>query len=493
MSSLLVVLLVLPLVAAIASAVAPEAIVGEVASVASAIVSFVVVILVVASVRDGSELSTAGGWLHLDSLGGVFLLATGFLYAAGSVFSVGYLRAGEEKRTFAPFARRYYAYLNLFGWTMFLVPLMNDFGTLWVAVELTTIVSVLLVALDRTDAALEAAWKYVLIASVGLGIALLAVIVLYAAGLGQLGDGYLPRFARYATVAKHLPQVQTEFAFALAVVGFGTKVGLAPLHTWLPDAHSEAPSPVSALLSGALLANAFYAILRFFQVTRLAAGDAFPRHLLLVFGVASLTIAALFVLRQENYKRLLAYSTIEHMGVISVGIGFGARLAVAGALFHVINHAAAKGLAFFGSGSLLRRYDTKEIGGVRGAASVLPFSGPMFLLAALALSAFPVSGIFRSEFQIVSGGFATPAYAWVAILLVLVNVAFFGVVLHTGQMVLSPVPSDGSVIVERGETSWWMVGAMVACVIVVIGLGFYVPGGLASLLDHAAQSVGVAT
>ena len=488
MNALLIVLFVAPLAGSLIAAVGRRPVVAEAATVACSLVCFGVSLAVVAAVHAGSQLSTAHAWLHLDALGGVFLLATAFLYAAGSVFSVGYLRHGEDRPTFAPFARRYYTYLNLFGWTMLLVPLMNDFATLWVAVELTTIVSVLLVALDRTDAALEAAWKYVLIASVGLGIALLAVVVLYAAGLGALGDGYLPRFARYASVGTRLPEPQVQLAFVLAVVGFGTKVGLAPLHTWLPDAHSEAPSPVSALLSGALLANAFYAILRFFQVTRLAAGDAFPRHVLLVFGTLSLLVAALFVLRQENYKRLLAYSTIEHMGVIAVGVGFGARLAVAGALFHVINHAAAKGLAFFGSGSLLRRYDRKEIDGIRGAASVLPWSGPMFLLAALALSALPVSGVFRSEFQIVSGGFGAPAYAWVAILLALVNLAFFGVVLHTGRMVLTPA---GGVAVARGETSWWMVGAMAACAVVVVGLGFYVPGGLAQLLDHAARSVGV--
>jgi hydrogenase-4 component F len=363
---------------------------------------------------------------------------------------------------------------------------MNDFATLWVAVELTTIVSVLLVAVDRTDAALEAAWKYVLLASVGLGIGLLAVIVLYAAGTAALGDGYLPRFESYLTVGGTLPAVQVEFAFLLAVIGFGTKVGFVPLHTWLPDAHSEAPSPVSALLSGALLANAFYAILRFYQVTTVAAGDRFPRGVLLVFGVASLALAALFVLRQENYKRLLAYSTIEHMGVIALGVGFGVRLAVVGALLHVLNHAAAKGLAFFGTGSLLRRYDTKQIEGVRGAASVLPYSGPMFLAAALALSGLPVTGIFRSEFQIVAGGFAEPAYVSVALLLVLVNLAFLGVIWHTGRMVLTS--ADGST--PRGETSWWMVAAMGACLLVVVGLGLHVPSGLSALLEHAAASLG---
>jgi hydrogenase-4 component F len=491
-SALLVVVLVVPVAAALASALGRRVVVAETATVVAALASFALVVALAASVRSGSSLRSAGGWLHLDALGAVFLLATGFLYAAGAVFSIGYLRADQGRPRFGPFARRYYAYLNLFGWTMLLVPLMNDFGTLWVAVELTTIVSVLLVAIDRTDAALEAAWKYVLLASVGLGIALLAVVVLYAAGLGALGSGYLPRFDRYAAVAASLPKTEVELAFALAVVGFGTKVGLAPLHTWLPDAHSEAPSPVSALLSGALLADAFYAILRFFQVTSATAGPAYPRHMLLVFGTLSLLVAALFVLRQENYKRLLAYSTIEHMGVIALGIGFGAPLAVAGALFHVINHAAAKGLAFFGSGSILRRYDTKEIDRVRGAASVLPLSGPMFLVAALALSAFPVSGVFRSEFQIVSGGMQTPAYVWVAVLLVLVNVAFFGVVLHAGAMVLSPRDEgEGVERVGRGETSRWMVVAMAGCVVVVVGLGFYLPGGLAVLLHNAAQSVGV--
>lgn len=490
MSALLFLLLSLPVVAALASALAPRPSTGEWATLACGFVSLAAAAALVAAVHDGSSVSAAGRWLHLDSLGGVFLIATAFLYAAGAAFSIGYLRVGEARATFRPYARRYYAYLNLFGWTMLLVPLMNDFATLWVAVEMTTIVSVLLVALDRTDAALEAAWKYVLIASVGLGIALLAVVLLYAAGVPALRTGYLPRFDNYLSVAHRLPKVQVEFAFILAVVGFGTKVGFAPLHTWLPDAHSEAPSPVSALLSGALLANAFYAILRFFQITRITVGEGFPRHALLVFGTISLALAAVFVLRQENYKRLLAYSTIEHMGVIAVGVGFGARLAVVGALFHVINHAAAKGLAFFGSGSLLRRYDTKEIERVRGAATLLPWSGPMFMLAALALSAFPVSGIFRSEFMVVSGGFESPSYVWVALLVALVNLAFFGVVLHTGKMVLSE-PRDAGAAIARGETSWWMVGAMGACVLVVLGLGFYLPGGLASLLDHAARTIGV--
>jgi hydrogenase-4 component F len=482
--SLLIVLLVLPLVAAAVALFRPTRS-AELATAAAAAVDFVLAVAVMISVRDGSSLTTLDSWLHLDSLGAVFLLATGFLYAAGAVFSIGYLRTGGNRAGSGPFARRYYTYLNLFGWTMLLVPLMNDLATLWVAVELTTIVSVLLVALDRTDAALEAAWKYILIASVGLGIALLGVVLLYAAGTNALGDAYIPRFARYLAAGDRLPTVEVEMAFLLAVVGFGTKVGFAPLHTWLPDAHSEAPSPVSALLSGALLANALYAILRFYQVTALTAGQDFPRHVLLVFGTLSLITAGLFVLRQESYKRLLAYSTIEHMGVIAVGIGFGVRIAVAGALLHVLNHAAAKGLAFFGSGSILRRFDTKRIDGVQGAARALPLSGPMFLAAILALGGLPVSGIFRSELQIVSGGFSSPGYVWVTLLLVLVNVAFLGVVWHAGRMVIGPAAPGA----PRGETSRLMVAAMAACLVVVVGLGFHVPHGLSSLLGHAADQL----
>jgi hydrogenase-4 component F len=484
MDAVLVVLVLVPLVGAAFAFVGSQR-AGELATAAAGGICFALSVGAAVSVRHDVPLTTAGAWLRLDSLGAVFLLASSFLYAAGSIFSIGYLRTGAHRHGQDSFVRTYFGYFNLFGWTMLLVPLMNDFATLWVAVELTTIVSVLLVALERTDAALEAAWKYVLIASVGLGIALLAVVILYASGTQTLGEAYLPRFTRYLPVGGQLPPTEVEIAFLLAVVGFGTKAGFAPLHTWLPDAHSEAPSPVSALLSGALLANALYAILRFYQVTALTVGQHFPRHVLLVFGTASLLVAALFVLRQENYKRLLAYSTIEHMGVIALGIGFGVRIAVAGALLHVLNHAAAKGMAFFGTGSILRRFGSKEIDSVQGVAHALPASGPMFLAAVLALSGLPVSGIFRSEFQIVSGGFATPEYVWVTLLLVFVNVAFLGVVWHAGRMVLSAATPDA----PRGETSWTMVAAMAACLVVVVGLGLHVPSGLSTLLGHAADQI----
>ncbi len=482
MSWALIAMCVVPLIAAAVSLFDRWRLARAATALAGLITLGLTIALAIA-VEHGRTVQIAHGWVRLDSLGAVFLLATGLLYAVAGVYSVGYLHADEQTGDFARFARRYFALLNLFAWSMLLVPLAADFGTLWVTVELTTVISALLVATDRTDAALEASWKYVLIASSGLGIALLSIIVLYATGTHALGDVYLPRFARLIAHAHGFSIDAVRLAFVLAVVGFGTKVGFVPMHTWLPDAHSEAPAPVSAMLSGSLLAGAFYAILRFFQVAVAAGERSFAEHVLIVFGALSLVVASLFVLRQSNYKRLLAYSSIEHMGVIALGIGFGAPLAVAGALLHVITHASAKGLAFFGAGSLLRGYDTKEIAEVTGAGTTMPWTGPMFLAAALALCGLPLSGVFRSEFQIVCGGFAEPQYVGVTLLIVFVNLAFFGILWHAGRMVLTPAAGT----VARGEVSAWLVAGMLGCLLVVVALGVHLPGDLTALLANAGH------
>jgi hydrogenase-4 component F len=481
-------LLAVPLIAVLATLADGWRLARAVTMVAG-LISLGLVITIAIAVEHGRVLAGAGGWLRVDSLGAVFLLGTGLLYAVAGVFSIGYLAVDQAHTGFAPFAKRYYALLNLFGWSMLLVPVAADFGTLWVAVELTTIVSALLVAIDRTDAALEASWKYILIASSGLGIALLSIIVLYATGTHVLGADYVPRFTRFLHHAGGLSHEAVALAFVLSVVGFGTKVGFVPMHTWLPDAHSEAPAPVSALLSGSLLAAAFYAILRFFQVAVATGQQSFAEHVLIVFGVISLLVASLSMVRQGNYKRLLAYSSVEHMGIIALGIGFGAPLAVAGALLHVITHASAKGLAFFSSGSLLRGYDTKQVDEITDAGRAMPVTGPMFLAAALAISGLPLSGVFRSEFEIVVGGFARPQYVGVALLLVFVNLAFFGLIWHAGRMVLgeaNPTRTPEATVVVR-ERSGWMIAGTAGCLFVSIALGVHLPGDLSTLLASAGQ------
>jgi hydrogenase-4 component F len=391
------------------------------------------------------------GILRADSLSVVFVLATSFLYAATAVYSVGYLAAearlaermgGAEAAEFARYSRRFYVGMNVFAWSMLCAPLVNGLALLWVAIEITTVVSALLVAIDDTEGATEAAWKYVLIASSGLGIALLATIVMYYAGAQALGQSYDLAFDPLIRSAHQLPATPVRLSFVLAVVGFGTKVGLFPVHTWLPDAHAEAPTPVSALLSGSLLAVSFYAILRYYQVAFGRLGPAFPQHVLLVFGVLSLLLAALYVIDQNDVKRLLAYSSVEHMGILAIGVSFGAPLALAGVLLHVLAHAAAKGNAFMGAGVLVRTYGTKSLSTIRGGLDRLPWSGPLFLIAILALSAFPPFGIFRSEFEIVAGGIQNSRHTGAVILVALVTLAFMGLGLATTRILFHPESPD---------------------------------------------------
>jgi hydrogenase-4 component F len=479
MLAVVLALLVVPLAAGTVCVALPR-IAAPVITVLSGLASFALVLALIPAVahRDLNYLS----YLRVDAVSAIFLLATSFLYATVAIYSVGYLKRHEDL-----YARRFYAGLNLFAWAMLAAPLMSSLALLWIAVEVTTIISALLVAIEDTDGAAEAAWKYVLIASAGLGLALLATVFAYFAGAQVLGEHYNLAIQPLLTVGARLPHTPVRLAFLLALLGYGTKVGLFPVHTWLPDAHSEAPTPVSALLSGSLLAVSFYAILRFYQVTAAALGSGFPRDALLAFGVASLLLAALYVFGQRDIKRLLAYSSVEHMGILTIGVSFGAPVALAGVLLHVLAHAAAKANAFMGAGVFVVKFGSKQISAIRGGLDLLPWSGPLFVLAVFALSALPPSGIFRSEFQIVAGGLASGNYAAAAVLIIGVTVAFFGLSTATTHMLFTPGPRTQA----RGEPSAWMVVPVVAGVAVLFLLGLHPPGELTHLISRAVTQLGV--
>src|SRR5580693_9038510 len=494
MIAVVLALLLVPLAAGITCAILPTRNVKAASSVTvvSGVACFALVLALVpaAAHHDLSYLS----YLRVDAVSAIFLLATSFLYAAVAVYAVGYLKRHEDL-----YAKRFYAGLNLFAWAMLAAPLMSSLALLWIAVEVTTIISALLVAIealstDGGDGAAEAAWKYVLIASSGLSLALLGTVFAYYAGSQVLGEHYNLAISPLIAAGPHLPATPVRLAFLLALLGYGTKVGLFPVHTWLPDAHSEAPTPVSALLSGALLATSFYAILRYYEFTAAALGSEFPRDALLAFGVASLLLASLYVFGQSDIKRLLAYSSIEHMGILAIGVSFGAPVALAGVMLHVLAHAAAKGNAFMGAGVFVVKYRTKQMATMRGALDLLPWSGPLFLLAIFALSALPPSGIFRSEFQIVAGGLASGNYAAAAALVVLVTVAFFGLTTSTTRILFSPAPRSlsAAAAVDRGEPSAWMVVPAVAGVAVLFILGLHPPGELTDLISRAVAQLGAA-
>ncbi|MGH3299871.1 MAG: proton-conducting transporter membrane subunit [Trebonia sp.] len=461
-------------------------------------------------------------YLRADALSVVFLLATAFLYAAVAVDSAGYLK-GRRRR----YVRRFYLGFNVFAWAMLAAPLMSSLALLWIAVEVTTVVSALLVAIENTDGAAEASWKYVLIASAGLGLGLLATIFAYYSGVQVLGPHSDLSIQPLIAAGPRLQKTPVELAFLLAVLGYGTKVGLVPVHTWLPDAHSEAPTPVSALLSGALLATSFYAILRFYQVASAALGSELPSDTMLAFGIASLLLASLYLFGQRDVKRLLAYSSVEHMGILAIGVSFGGPVALAGVLLHVLAHAAAKGNAFMGAGVFTVKYGTKQMSVMRDGLRLLPWSGPLFLLSVFALSALPPSGIFRSEFEIVAGGLSNGSYVTAAVLVILVTIAFLGLVTSMTSVLLSPVPAEnvpaGVVYAETGaaggarevngdrtagaavfaagsrarasgtlapgEPSAWMVIPVLAGLAVLVLLGIHPPGELTSLFTQAVAQL----
>jgi len=523
MLGVILAILIVPLAVAVASYVVPARIAAGI-TVASGIACFGLVLALVPAAVAGAP--TYWSYLRADPLSCVFLLSTAFLYAAVSVYAVGYLKGRSDR-----YARRFYLGFNVFAWAMLAAPLMSSLALLWIAVEITTVVSALLVAIEDTDGAAEASWKYVLIASAGLGLGLLATIFAYYAGAQVLGAHSNLAIQPLIAAGPRLPKTPVELAFLLATLGYGTKVGLVPVHTWLPDAHSEAPTPVSALLSGALLATSFYAILRFYQVASAALGTAIPRDTLLAFGVASLLLASLYLFGQRDVKRMLAYSSVEHMGILAIGVSFGAPIALAGVLLHVIAHAAAKGNAFMGAGVFTVKYGTKRMSNMRDGLRLLPWSGPMFLLAIFALSAFPPFGIFRSEFEIVQGGLSSRSYAAAVILVILVTIAFFGLSTSATRVLLTPgsagvsaddahpdahadggaradggAPAHGNGRADRtavavatrasasrllapGEPSTWMVIPVLAGLAVLTLLGIHPPGELTSLIARAAAQL----
>ena len=488
-------LLIIPLAAALAALAVPPRVAQAITAVAGTACFALVLALVPAASRHNLNFLK---FIRIDALSVVFLLATGFLYAAVAVYSIGYLGDARDSAPAQRYARRFCLGINLFAGSMLAAPMMSNLALLWIAVEVTTVISALLVASEGTDGAAEAAWKYILIASAGLSIALLGTIFMYYAGAQVLGQHYNLAFAPLLQVAPRLGETAVRLSFVLAVLGFGTKVGLFPVHTWLPDAHSEAPTPVSALLSGSLLAVSFYAILRYYQVAAGALGPRFPRDVLLVFGVASLLLAALYLLDQRDYKRLLAYSSVEHMGILAIGVSFGAPVALAGVLLHVLAHAAAKGNAFMGAGVLVRKFGSKQISSVRGGLDLLPWSGPLFLAVILALGAMPPFGIFRSEFEIVAGGLSASRNVGAVILVVGVTVAFFGLSLAANRMLLSPADQGGAGTaaatgpagLARGEPSAWMVVPVAVGLVALLVLGLHPPGELTGLMARAVTQLG---
>jgi len=409
-------------------ALLPSGRASEVAARSAALVSVAAAVALIV----GGVHGTWGPYLGLDALSEVFLLMVTSVYATSAWYSARYLRSVQH-----PFLspQVYYSLLGAFAFAMVGSLVVTDLGLIWIGIEATTVASALLIVLERRPASVEAAWRYTLIASAGLTIALLALLMLYTVA-GSLNLSQL---------AAHPPAVSLplEMVVALALVGFGTKVGLFPMHTWLPDAHSEAPSPVSAMFSGVLLPTALYAFLRVYLVVPAPVPPVLT-DLLIAFGVATALVAAFLLQRQHSYKRLLAYSSMEVMGIALVGVAVGG-IALYGVLVLLLAHAFAKSAAFYCAGNVLQSTGTTRIAEVSGLRDRLPWTGVAWILSGAAVTGAPPFGTFVGELLIVAGAVAA-GYVWLAVVLVVaIAVAFLGVNSQIGRMVLGdPRPSSPS-------------------------------------------------
>jgi hydrogenase-4 component F len=418
-----------------------------------------------------------GGYLIVDPLGAWVLLSVAAVYFLASLYAIGYMRHLQED----PRLHRFYALFSAFALTTLSGPLMNNIGVYWIAIELTTLVSTFLVCFELGRESIEAAWKYIVVVSGGISLALLGIVFFYWGGSLHLGPTYDLTWERLRDVAPQLNPTVALAAFLLVLIGFGTKVGLAPMHTWLPDAHSEGPAPVSAMLSGALLNTAMIGIARFIQVSDAAHLGVLPRVVVVAIGAFSLLVAALFITRQMGIKRLMAYSSVEHMGVMALGFGFGGPLGIAGALYHMLGHSLNKSLMFFGAGNAMQIFHTKRISRIHQVLARMPVSGLLWLAGAVAITGAPPFGLFLSEMTILRAGLAG-RNAWaVFVMLLLLIVIFVGFLNHFRAMYFGPglagepegmAPQSGSSV---AHLTVWCVLPMWLALIPVLVLGLWWP------------------
>jgi hydrogenase-4 component F len=473
MNVALVILIAAPLIAGLLSLVIRTRPAMERLQLAHAVVIWAAMAAVVAGVVAGHTVSF-GPLLQADPLSAFLDLMLAFVGGTALWYAAGYM--GEELSrghvTF-PRYRRFFVYFDLFLFTMVLAVNLDNIALMWIAIEGSTISAALSVGFDRTKAALEAGWKYIVLNFVGIALALFGTVLVYYTSEHVLGVTMeaLSWTALHQAAARLNPVVM-KMAFVFVMIGYGGKAGVAPMHTWLPDAHAEAPTPVSAMLSGLQLNLGLYAILRLKSIVDPAVGPAFAGSIMLGLGLLSMAIAATFMLIQHDYKRLLAYSSIEHMGIMLIGFGVGGPLGLFGGFFHMLNHALAKSAAFYAAGMVLLRHGHKMIDRVMGLARQAPAVGSGLFLAAVALAGLPPFGLFVSEVLIV-----TAAYRYnhgiAYLFLVLLALAFATLVAPLSRMTLGAAPEE-SLAVTNGPDRW-MTTAMGINLAAMSVIGLLVP------------------
>jgi hydrogenase-4 component F len=428
--------------------------------------------------RDAAPLTE---WLQADALGRLVLLVVSTLFLICAVYCIGYLRLRRERPN-----RVFCTSLLVFLATTSLLVLSQHLTVMWVAMEATTLATALLLYFNHNQRSLEATWKYLMIGSVGIALALIGTLFLAYSALLGLGDPIL-MFSELVRRAPGLSIPWLRAAFVFLVVGYGTKMGLAPLHTWKPDAYGEAPGVVGALLAGAMTSCAFLALLRVYRIVDAAGQGAFARAVLVALGLLSMGVGSALMVGQRDFKRLLAYSSVEHMGILVLGIGIGGA-GIFGALLHLVNNALTKGVLFLSAGNIHRAFKSKRLEDVTGALRRLPVSGTLFLAGFLAVTGSPPFGPFVSELTILSAAMDGRRYLVGALSLVLLVVAFIGM----GGSVLAVVQGTPSEDLEGSayRESVFKTGPIFASLALVTLLGVRIPQWLLGLLHEASKLLG---
>ncbi len=440
-------------------------------------------LLVQSAVFSPEKIDGLDGWLLLDPLGKLVMGFLAVLFFLLSLYAPGYL-ALRSDRSNRVICANLFASMSM----MTLVTLSHHLGLMWVAMEAMTLVSAPAIYFNHNSRSLEATWKYLLIGSVGIALALLGSFFLAYSSL-KAGLESTLLFDQLVQEAPDLSPPWLHAAFVLLFVGYGTKMGLAPMHTWKPDTYGEAPGLVGALFAGGVTSCAFLALLRIYQICQVGPEAAAARQIMVFMGLVSMAFAAVFVVRQRDFKRMLAYSSVEHMGILVVGIGVGGRTAIYGALLHMVNNGLTKGVMFLSAGNIHRAFGSKSTDDVRGALVRVPLSGALFLAGFLAITGAPPFGPFISEFTIVNGAVESGQYVVVGFFLALLGIIFVGMGVTVLSVVQGKPPETTPATGFHDNISTGL--PILLFLAVVLMLGVYIPPPLEALLRDAAGALEV--
>ncbi len=456
--------------------------------VIGSIIEAILGLKIVTSVVNGSVFFAFNKMIFIDAVGGVILsliAVTGLLI---NLYSVKYMQWEIEKNEVTlRDTKLFFALSHLFIFTMVLSTVSNNIAIMWSAIEATTLSSVFMVALYRNKRATESGWKYIVICSIGLAFSLYATVLLYSAGFAVIHDSQSTMlWTNLMAHAKEINPDALKIIFVFALIGFGTKAGLAPTHTWLPDVHSEGPAPASAALSAILLKCAMLGIIRYYAVVgNSMIGFKYVQMLMLVSGLVSIIVAALFVMRQTDIKRMFAYHSIEHIGIIAFGLGIGGPLGIFAALFHTMSHSFTKALAFCVSGNIMKIYGTRDMTKMGGLFKIAPISAILFTIAICSLIGIPLFAIFTSEFLTVKAALFSQQYIAITIFIIGLAIILVGVFDHYNSIMFGKPKGK----VESGEVEWSANLPLIGLAILIIIFGIFSINSWMTLLHNATKII----